>query len=70
MQCAIKRQRKWLWLYTDNRGLVQLWNEHRGDNRLSDLRRQAASLERFILRALPRLHNQPANALARAAVKR
>jgi ribonuclease HI len=70
MQCATERQQKWLWLYTDNRGLVQLWNEHRGDNRLNELRRQAAGLKRFTLRAIPRLLNQPANALARAAVTR
>jgi hypothetical protein len=43
MQCATERQQKWLWLYTDNRGLAQLWDEHRGDNRLNELRRQAAS---------------------------
>lgn len=70
MQCATARQQKWLWLYTDNRGLVQLWDEHRSDNRLKELRRQAASLKRFTLRPIPRLHNQPANALARAAVLR
>jgi ribonuclease HI len=70
MQCATERQQKWLWLYTDNRGLVQLWNEHRGDNRLNELRRQAAGLKRFTLRVIPRLLNQPANALARAAVTR
>jgi len=70
VQCATERQQKWLWLYTDNRGLLQLWDEHRGDNRLNELRRQAASLKRFILRAIPRLHNQPANAPARAAAAR
>jgi ribonuclease HI len=69
MQCAAERRQKWLWLFTDNRGLVQLWNEHRDDNRLDELCRQAAGLERFTLRAIPRLHNQPANALARAAVR-
>ncbi|MGJ0490253.1 ribonuclease H family protein [Methylobacter sp.] len=69
MQCATARLQKRLWLYTDNRGLVQLWNEHRDDNRLNKLRGQAAGLERFTLRAIPRLHNQPANALARAAVR-
>jgi ribonuclease HI len=69
MQCATERQQKRLWLYTDNRGLVQLWNEHRDDNRLHELRRQVANLERFILRAIPRLHNQPANALVRAVVR-
>jgi ribonuclease HI len=69
IQSATERQQKRLWLYTDNRGLVQLWNEHRGDKRLNELRRQAASLERIALRAIPRLHNQPANALARAAIK-
>jgi ribonuclease HI len=69
MQCAAERQQKRLWLYTDNRGLVQLWDEHRDDRRLDELRRRAAVLERFTLRAIPRLHNQPANALARAAVR-
>jgi len=69
IQCATERQQKRLWLYTDNLGLVQLWNEHRDDNRLNELHRHTASLERFSLRAIPRLHNQPANALARAAVK-
>jgi ribonuclease HI len=69
MQCATERQQKRLWLYTDNRGLVQLWNEHRDDKRLNKLSGQAASLERFTLRAIPRLHNQPANALARAVVR-
>jgi len=69
MQCVTERQQKRLWLYTDNWGLVQLWNEHRDDNRLNELRRLAASLEKFTLRAIPRLHNQPANALARAAAR-
>ena len=69
MQCVTERQQKRLWLYTDNWGLVQLWNEHRDDNRLNELRRLAASLEKFTLRAIPRLHNQSANALARAAAR-
>jgi ribonuclease HI len=69
VHCATERRTKWLWLYTDNRGLVQLWNEHRDDYRLKELRRQATHLERFTLRAIPRLHNQSANALARSAVR-
>lgn len=66
---AIARQQLWLWLFCDNSGLVRLWCEQRNDPRLEPLRQRVEKLDKFALRAIPRLHNQPANALARMAVK-
>jgi ribonuclease HI len=57
-------------VYTDCVALVRLWHEHRADERLSTVRMRAARLGRLQLRALPRLHNLPANRLARAALAR
>lgn len=68
IRSAIEHGQLRLSVYCDSHGLVQLWNEHREDARLADLRRLRAGLERFALRAIPRLHNQPADALARKAV--
>lgn len=65
---AIEKQQLRLWLYCDNPGLVQLWHEHHDDPRLASLRKGSAKLDKFALRVVPRLHNQPANTLARAAV--
>jgi len=67
---AIENQQSRLWLYCDNPGLVQLWHEHHDDPRLTSLRKSSARLEKFALRVVPRLHNQPAHTLARAAVKK
>lgn len=67
IQAALDHQQRRLWVYTDNHGLAQLWHAHRDDNRLAEIRRLRAGLERFALQALPRRHNQPANALAKAA---
>lgn len=58
-----------LWVYTDCVALARLWREHRADERLAGVREQVAALERFALHPLPRLHNQPANKLARQAAK-
>jgi ribonuclease HI len=57
-------------VYTDCVALVRLWHEHRADDRLGAVRARAARLQRLQLRALPRLHNQPANRLARNALAR
>jgi hypothetical protein len=54
--------------YTDCAAASALWQRRRTDPRLARLRVLARGLERFELRALPRLHNQPANRLARAAL--
>ena len=65
---ALEHQLRRLWVYTDNHGLAQLWQEHRDDNRLAEIRRLVSGLQRFALQALPRHHNQPANALAKKAI--
>lgn len=57
-------------VYSDCVALVRLWHEHRADDRLGTVRGRAAQLARLQVRALPRLHNQPANRLARAALGR
>lgn len=67
IRTALDSLQRRLWVYTDNHGLAQLWQEHRDDNRLAEIRRLALDLDRFALRALPRQHNQPANALAKKA---
>lgn len=64
---ALEYQLRRLWVFTDNHGLAQLWQEHRDDYRLVEIRHLASDLDRFALQALPRHHNQPANALAKAA---
>jgi ribonuclease HI len=64
---ALAHQQRRLWVFTDNHGLTQLWQEHRDDSRLAEIRRLASDLERFALQALPRQHNQLANALAKKA---
>jgi ribonuclease HI len=56
--------------HTDCVALHRLWHAHRSDARLAEVRAAAAPLERFELRSVPRLHNQAAHRLARAAVSR
>lgn len=57
-------------VYTDCVALVRLWHEHRADDRLDTVGARTTQFARLQLRALPRLHNQPANRLARAALAR
>ncbi|WP_455211124.1 ribonuclease H family protein [Kaarinaea lacus] len=54
-------------IHTDNKGLVQLWREHRQDSRLTTIRHHAREFEKLQIRAIPRLHNQATNALAKRA---
>ena len=67
IRAALDQQQRRLWVYTDNSGLARLWQTHREDDRLAELRQLSVQLDRFALQALPRRHNQPANALAKAA---
>ncbi len=55
-------------VYTDCIALLLLWLEKRADPRLGQVRQLARRFRRFELRALPRLHNQSANRLARQAL--
>jgi ribonuclease HI len=65
---AVESRQQRLRVYTDNYGLAQLWREKRNDKRLEKIRELGAKLERLSVFPVPRLHNQPANALARQAV--
>lgn len=67
---TLEHQQRRLWVFTDNHGLAQLWQEHRDDNRFAEIRRLVMELDRFALQALPRQHNQPADALAKSATAR
>jgi putative hydrolase of the HAD superfamily len=69
MRCAHEHRQRRLRVYTDNPGLAQLWREQRGDERLAEIRRLAAGLEKFSLKAIPRQYNQPADTLARQAAR-
>jgi ribonuclease HI len=65
---SLEHQLRRLWVFTDNHGLALLWQEHRDDKRLAEIRHLVSGLECFALQALPRHHNQPANALAKKAI--
>lgn len=54
-------------VYTDNKALVQLWCTQREDPRLQSIRQAAEKLKHLEILAIPRLHNQIANALAKQA---
>lgn len=69
MHSAIERKQTKLMVYTDNKGLVQLWHERRGDERLDDIHQLSERFERFSLRPIPGQHNQPTNALAKQAIQ-
>lgn len=68
MRAAAERGAGRLRVYTDCVALLLLWLEKRADPRLAEVRERARRFRRFELRALPRLHNQPANRLAREAL--
>lgn len=65
LEVAVKRDFRHMRVHTDCRALVELWRAHRADPRLARVRSLAHRLERLELRAVPRLHNQPAHRLAR-----
>lgn len=68
MRAAAERGAGRLRVYTDCVALLLLWLEKRADPRLAEVRERARRFRRFELRALPRLHNQSANRLAREAL--
>jgi hypothetical protein len=65
LELALARKAKRLRVHTDCRALVDLWRTHRHDLRLAPVRLLARGFDRLELRTVPRLHNQPANRLAR-----
>ncbi len=70
MHAACARGAQELRVFTDCVALQRLWLEQRADARLARVRELARRFRRFALHALPRLHNQPANRLARRALAR
>ena len=56
-------------VHTDSKALVQLWHERREDPRLAAVRPLAARFKGLHILAVPRLHNQVANVLAKQAVE-
>lgn len=54
-------------VHTDNKALAQLWRANRNDARLTVIHELAVNFERLHIYAIPRLHNQTANRLAKQA---
>lgn len=54
-------------VHSDCKALVQLWYEQREDPRLAPVRLLASRFKGLHISAIPRLHNQVANALAKRA---
>ncbi len=67
MDIALAHNIERLRVHTDSKALVQLWHERWDDPRLTDVRLLGARFRGLHIRAIPRLHNQVANALARRA---
>lgn len=70
MRVAMREKVDRLRVHSDCVALVQLWLEHRKDPRLDEIRRLAAQFQWFELRSVPRLHNQPADRLAKRTLMR
>lgn len=68
IRCALEHRQPRLWVYTDNDALIHLWQEQREDRSLDEVYALVGQLEKFVIQAIPRLHNQPSNTLARAAI--
>jgi hypothetical protein len=66
---AVARGARCLRVHTDCQELIHLWQDRRGDDRLSTLQDAAFRLRRLQLRLIPRRFNQSANALARDAAQ-
>ncbi len=67
LKAANERGIKHLRVHTDCPALAVLWRTHRDDPRLTSIRSLVRALRHFDLRDVPRLHNQPADRLARDA---
>ncbi len=67
LETARRNHIKNLRVYTDSKALAQLWQKRREDPRLTRVRQVAKDLKQLEVYAIPRLHNQTANALAKQA---
>jgi ribonuclease HI len=67
LEIARRNNIKNMRIYTDSKALAQLWQKQREDPRLTQVRQGAKNLKQLEICAIPRLHNQTANALAKHA---
>ena len=67
LEIALAHDIERLRVHTDSKALAQLWQEHREDPRLAPVRALGSRFRGLHIYAIPRLHNQVANALARQA---
>lgn len=70
MQVALQVHVQRLRVHSDCVALVQLWLERREDPRLHTIRKLAAQFRWFELCSVPRLHNQPADRLAKRMLEK
>ena len=67
LEIALAHHIERLRVHSDSKALVQLWHEQRDDPRLEPVRLLSLRFQGLHIRAIPRLHNQVANALAKQA---
>jgi len=67
LEIALAHDIERLRVHTDSKALVQLWQQHRDDPRLAPVRALGPRFKGLHIHAIPRLHNQVANALAKQA---
>lgn len=70
MQAALRSGAQRLRVHSDCVALVRLWLERRDDPRLDTIRKLAAQFHWFELCRVPRLHNQPADRLAKRTLQK
>jgi len=70
LEIALAHDIERLRVHTDSKALAQLWQEHRQDPRLAPVRALGSRFKGLHIDAIPRLHNQVANALAKQARSR
>ncbi len=68
MQAALQRHVNRLRIHSDCLALVRLWLERREDLRLVEINQLANQFYNFEMYYIPRLHNQPADKLAKMAL--
>lgn len=65
LEAGLEHRADCLIAHTDCDALVSLWLRERDDPRLLKIRQIASQYKKILLRSIPRLHNQPANFLAK-----
>jgi len=68
LKAALKAGAGRIRVHTDCVALARLWRARRSDPRLDSVRALSRGFEAFVIRAIPRSHNQTAHVLAREAI--